>query len=254
MENSDKIREHCLYKEWMSLQEQELSQLLNRSLNLNKTTADVDSDAEIGALVDKITQHFQDYVDSRRRLAGDDVRLSSRRAGAPHWKIQCSGLRDVGHLHFSASFMHSVVQILTKSALSISKEEKLSSRVASLQQEMADMPLALIARNSGPICEHNSDVRENIGKIEQAMASAMEEADQLRLNTFKELIQILKPVQAVEENRTGHAHELKFIKKIKMIAKIGAGTGREDRRISCSRNYTKLSLAAETLNYCSIFG
>ncbi|KAK6119730.1 hypothetical protein DH2020_046523 [Rehmannia glutinosa] len=226
MENSDKIREHCLYKEWMSLQEQELSQLLNRSLNLNKTTADVDSDAEIGALVDKITQHFQDYVDSRRRLAGRDVSAffspswCTTLENSMLWIAGCrpssffslvyalcgadidkklsqyfQGFNSPNHSPLSSSQLISIDNLQRRT---IAEEEKLSSRVASLQQEMADMPLALIARNSGPICEHNSDVRENIGKVEQAMASAMEEADQLRLNTFKELIQILKPVQAVE--------------------------------------------------------
>ncbi|KAK6119669.1 hypothetical protein DH2020_046586 [Rehmannia glutinosa] len=225
MENSDKIREHCLYKEWMSLQEQELSQLLNRSLNLNKTTADVDSDAEIGALVDKITQHFQDYVDSRRRLAGREVsaffspRWCTTLENSMLWIAECrpssffslvyalcgadidkklSQYFQGSSSEFPQLSSSQLISIDNLQRRTIAEEEKLSSRVASLQQEMADMPLALIARNSGPICEHNSDVRENIGKIEQAMASAMEEADQLRLNTFKELIQILKPLQAVE--------------------------------------------------------
>ncbi|KAK6119610.1 hypothetical protein DH2020_046633 [Rehmannia glutinosa] len=221
MENSDKIREHCLYEEWMSLQEQELSDLLNHSLNLNKTTAD----AEIAAILDKITQHFQDYIDRRRRLAGRDVSAFF----SPSWcstlensMLWIAGCRPSSFFSLvyalcgadidkklSQYFQGSSSEFpqLSSSQLTsidnlqrrtIAEEEKLSSRVASLQQEMADMPLALIARNSGPICEHNTDVRENIGKIEQAMASAMEEADQLRLNTFKELIQILKPVQAVE--------------------------------------------------------
>ncbi|KAL0330525.1 UNVERIFIED_CONTAM: protein DOG1-like 2 [Sesamum radiatum] len=74
----------------------------------------------------------------------------------------------------------------------------LTAQMASLQQDMADMPLALIARELSPRHELNLDVQKGLGKFEQAMRSAMDDADKLRLNTAKELLKILKPGQALE--------------------------------------------------------
>lgn len=70
--------------------------------------------------------------------------------------------------------------------------------MASLQQELTDFPLALIARTSGPKHELSPDVRSAIRTTERAMVSTMEEADMLRLNTVIQLINIFKPLQALD--------------------------------------------------------
>lgn len=78
--------------------------------------------------------------------------------------------------------------------------------MASLQQDKADTPLALIAHAHKSSCPRVDElnhcqvtiVRETIDNIEEGMASVMEGADLLRLNTYKELTKILEPVQALE--------------------------------------------------------
>ncbi|KAK4419894.1 protein DELAY OF GERMINATION 1 [Sesamum alatum] len=260
MGSSDKSQEQCLYKEWMRLQEQELSELLHHhSLNLNNTTDDT-NDAEMTQLLEKIIQHFQDYCDNRRRLAHSHVSAffsptwCTTLENSMSWIAGCrpssffnlvyalcgsnidsrlSHFLRATHDRYCFTTMHTkrttsygdrLVLIeqnikihsdgnnsdfpkLSASQLSaidklqrrtMIEEEMLTAQMASLQQHMADMPLALIARGLSPRHELNPDVKKGLGKIEQAMHSAMHDADNLRLNTVKELCKILKPLQALE--------------------------------------------------------
>lgn len=77
----------------------------------------------------------------------------------------------------------------------IDKEDKLSRKLASLQEKVADKLPALIGDiedNDYKEIDRELDVRsEGLGKI-------LEVADELRINTLKELIEILTPVQAVD--------------------------------------------------------
>lgn len=70
------------------------------------------------------------------------------------------------------------------------------------------MPLALIATKSSPDYKLNEEVKEEIAKIEEAMLCTMEEADELRLKTYKELVKILTPVQALEYIIVAKEHRL----------------------------------------------
>lgn len=62
-----------LYKEWMSLQEQELSDLVQHSLNLNKNVQNATDGGKMASLLENIAHNFQDYAIRRRRLARKDV-------------------------------------------------------------------------------------------------------------------------------------------------------------------------------------
>lgn len=85
-------------------------------------------------------------------------------------------------------------------------EEELSSRVATLQEDVADKPLLELAMESGPHGVENGGGGVGGGRIsgameeyERKMGRLLEEADELRLRTARELVmEILTPRQAVE--------------------------------------------------------
>ncbi|KAL3844296.1 hypothetical protein ACJIZ3_001699 [Penstemon smallii] len=232
MSSSDKASEHCLYQEWMSLQEQELSELLQKSLHTSnnnpETITTTANDSDINELLNKIIKHFEDYADRRsclvRRLNDPSAFFS------PSWcttfensLLWVAGCRPSSYFslvyalcgsdiesklseffqdgssskfpYLSASQLCSIDNLQRRIIL---EEEKLSTKVATLQHDMVDMPLALVARKSGPDHQFNSDAKDAISKIKQAMVAAIEEADQLRVNTVKELFTILAPIQALE--------------------------------------------------------
>ncbi|KAI3468042.1 hypothetical protein Pfo_024705 [Paulownia fortunei] len=172
MESSDRSQDDYLYKEWMSMQEQELYELL-QYLNINNTAT---HDAEMTALLEKIIQHFQDYIDRRHHLARHDISaffspswcttlensmswIAGRRPSSFFSLIfALCGLdidsrlsqffRDGSYCDFpqlSASQLSSIDNLQRRTIL---EEEKLTTQMASLRQDMTDMPLALLARKS----------------------------------------------------------------------------------------------------------
>lgn len=78
-------------------------------------------------------------------------------------------------------------------------EEKLSSRMASMQEEIADDLLALIAKRIGRIGEVSESMERVMKGHALSLARVLTEADELRLATLRELVEeILTPLQAVE--------------------------------------------------------
>ncbi|KAI3913446.1 hypothetical protein MKW98_003925 [Papaver atlanticum] len=84
----------------------------------------------------------------------------------------------------------------------IQEEERLSKRMASIQENIADCrQLTRLANNSD-----GSDTESHIGQVEQYsldshskdLASILVDSDKLRMNTLRELIGIFTPLQAVE--------------------------------------------------------
>ncbi|KAL0406728.1 UNVERIFIED_CONTAM: protein DOG1-like 3 [Sesamum latifolium] len=78
----------------------------------------------------------------------------------------------------------------------IKEEQKMSSRMASLQEEIADERLALMAQQVGESSLQDLDHAMDTHYL--SLASILTDADQLRLSTLKELIGLLTPLQAVE--------------------------------------------------------
>lgn len=70
-------------------------------------------------------------------------------------------------------------------------EETLTAELAALQEEIVDQPIAMIAKGL-------REVEEALDEHGIAIVRVMEKADQLRLNTLKELVKILTPVQAID--------------------------------------------------------
>lgn len=96
----------------------------------------------------------------------------------------------------SASQLKSINELHMKT---VRMEEKLSSRMASMQEEIADDPLALIARRRGRVGEESDSMERVMKGHALSLAWVMTEADEPRLATLRELVQeILTPLQAVE--------------------------------------------------------
>ncbi|KAJ8545425.1 hypothetical protein K7X08_018008 [Anisodus acutangulus] len=82
----------------------------------------------------------------------------------------------------------------------IREERKLSTRLASLQEDIVDKPLASKMKKEGDDDDHECEnADEALNEHSHYMAGVMEEADELRMKTLKEIVlSILAPVHAVE--------------------------------------------------------
>lgn len=228
-----------MYKEWMSLQELELSDLVQHSLNLNKNVQNATDDGEMASLLENIAHNFEDYAVRRRRLARKDVCGFFSQSWRTTFENSISwmgGCRPTSYFRLiyalcgseidsrlsqffrdgssSSSGVFPVLSAIQLSSIdnlqrrTIAEEEKLSTQLAGWQQDITDMPLALIAAKSSPDYKLNEEVKEEIAKIEEAMLCTMEEADELRLNTYKDLVKILTPVQALDYIIAAKKHRL----------------------------------------------
>ncbi|KAL3851397.1 hypothetical protein ACJIZ3_013279 [Penstemon smallii] len=214
---SDQSKEACYYYdyEWMNIQEQEVSEL-NQAIALKSRGST--NDAELSQLVQKIINHFQEYMEKRSELARADVSTYF----APPW---CSSFeRSVLWLCLSLHSSHirliyalcgleieshldeflrgeSIGKLGELSGKQISMvDEKLSTRLATLQEDVLDHPVAEIAvKSSGTKCQETTgNVEEALDDHDRAMAKLLEEADSLRIDTLIEIVGILTPSQAVD--------------------------------------------------------
>lgn len=220
-DSNDLGQKYCCFNEWLDLQHQDLSELLQaQTLNPDNSV--------LSQLVQKNIQHYQDYAEKRTPLAQADVsdffappwctsleksllwiagcrpsifiRLVYALCGA-HFESQLAEfLRGVRTGKLSELSASQLGQVDALQARTVKEEEKLSSRLASLQEAVADEPLAVIAakETSNEVCESTRDSDEALDDHGKGMAKVVREADRLRLSTLKELMGILTPVQGVE--------------------------------------------------------
>ncbi|KAJ9671434.1 hypothetical protein PVL29_025239 [Vitis rotundifolia] len=209
---------HCCFQDWINQQHQDLQELLQ-----GLDTDSPDSD-HLRHLIQKSLQHFQDYSAARAELSKLDapsffcpswitsfensflwlggcrpslaIRLlysisgSELQAQLPDFLKGCTrgNLADI-----------SATQLISINALHgrvVREEDQLSSRMASMQEDTADEPLSIIAKKLRTVGEYSRTVNSAIETHSQALASVLEEADKLRLSTFKGLQEILTPLQA----------------------------------------------------------
>ncbi|KAL6538681.1 2-deoxyglucose-6-phosphatase [Orobanche gracilis] len=132
-----------------------------------------------------------------RRLPAVLVRQPGNRIaspGVPSWR----GIGNLGELSGNQISMVDELQRRT-----IREEKKLSERLASLQDDMLDHPLADISvKSNRGSCRSSGNaygaVEAALDKHGRAMAGILTEADELRLNTLREFTKILMPRQAVD--------------------------------------------------------
>ncbi|GFP91704.1 tgacg-sequence-specific DNA-binding protein tga-2.1 [Phtheirospermum japonicum] len=214
---SDQMKETCFYQEWMSLQEQELSEL-NQAIALTATGSA--TNADLTQLIDKIVAHFQEYTHKRTLMAQIDVspyfappwctslersvlwiggcrpssyvRLIYALCGLEiesHLSDFLRGAR-IGNLGELSGRQIYLVDELRRRA--IGEEKRMSERMAGLQEDMLDHPLAEIAVKS------SGGAEEALDKHGGAMAEILKEADEMRMSTLREVVGILTPRQAVD--------------------------------------------------------
>ncbi|MQL97886.1 hypothetical protein Taro_030589 [Colocasia esculenta] len=220
-DGNDHKRHHCCFQEWMHLQEADLDELLRaKAVAAASSTG---STAELRALVAKNVRHYQDYTERRRVLAREDPpsffspkwcscfensflwMAGCRPSLAIHLLYTLTGAEMESHLDEFLRGLTTDVGELSAGQLALvndlhlrtmREEETLGSRMASLQEEMADKPLVPLARNRGEV---------SLGAVQGAMdgyegflAGILEDADALRIKTLKEILGILSPTQAVD--------------------------------------------------------
>ncbi|KAL1567414.1 2-deoxyglucose-6-phosphatase [Salvia divinorum] len=210
---SDQSNENCHYQEWMHLQEEELSELTQ--------AAACATNAELSRLVDKIMSHFEEYMRQRQLMARADVSPYY----APTWCTSLErsvlwiggcrpssyirliyalcGLDIESHLTDFLSGVHrgSLGQLSPRQLVAVDdlhqrtirEERSLSTKLAMLQEDLLDNPIASIVVAAG-----GGNVDAALDKHGREMAGVLEEADRLRLGTVKEIVRILTPRQAVD--------------------------------------------------------
>ncbi|CAL2251968.1 unnamed protein product [Prunus armeniaca] len=221
MASRDREQSKCCFKEWMELQEQDLSELL-QALKLDPQNKD-----QLKHLAEKGIRHFQDYINKRTQLARRDVSAFFSPTWCTSWEnslLWIAGCRPslffrlvyvLGGSKMESKLSEflqdtregSLGEVLTCSQLvvvnslqskTIREEERLTGELAVLQENIADQPIAMIAKGLSQLGEMNREVEEALDEHGQAMVRILEEADQLRLSTVKELVNILTPLQAVD--------------------------------------------------------
>ncbi|PIN18812.1 hypothetical protein CDL12_08508 [Handroanthus impetiginosus] len=106
------------------------------------------------------------------------------------------GPRSRGLNELSTNQINSITSLQIRT---VQKEDELSTKLASLQEEMAHLPIPIIAKEIRQ-GEYSQDVGEALNEHATCMVSLLEEADKynLRLDMLKELIRLLTPIQAVD--------------------------------------------------------
>ncbi|MCE3051349.1 hypothetical protein HAX54_049547 [Datura stramonium] len=220
--------EECLYETWTSLQREEVKELEQAVARTRKGEAD---EHQLTQLIKKMVQHYQDYANNRCRLARTNVSpLFAPTSCTPleNSVLWIGGCRPSSFIRFAyalcgmdiesrlADFLQGrkvgnlgeltteqVAMIDALQAKTIKEENKLTSRLASLQEDIVDQPLVSKANKELGDSTHNhhecGNADEALDEHAQHMADVMEAADELRMKTLKEIVfTILLPVQAVE--------------------------------------------------------
>ncbi|KAI3903221.1 hypothetical protein MKW98_031875 [Papaver atlanticum] len=220
--SSDQVRLLECYQNWMIEQQlllQELLQVHNQK---------PDDEQELCCIIEKLVKHFQEYTNRRAHLSIDEASSFFSPTWCTSMENSClwfggcrpslliqlvhslcgsqlesqlsehlQGVRRGNIRELSADQLSLVSELQCSTIL---EEETLSKRMASLQENIADCPLTMLANNS-----NDSDTESHIAQVEQALdshsedlASILIDSDKLRMNTLKELIRLFTPLQAVE--------------------------------------------------------
>nr|XP_004234088.1 protein DOG1-like 3 [Solanum lycopersicum] len=219
--SSNRKNEENLYNSWMNNQQEELKELQNAIVRARKNEL---NDDELNELLRKMVNNFQGYANGRSRLARVDVspffaptwctplensvlwiggcrpstfiRLIYALCGIEiqsHTARYLQGMKigEFGHLSGEQITMIDKLQRQI-----ILEERRFSSRLASLQEDVVDQPFAMAARIYDT--ERDENEIEPLNKHGEDMSNLLEEVDELRMKTLKEILGILTPIQGVE--------------------------------------------------------
>lgn len=207
------------YESWLQIQEQDLQELLQ---------ATSQDERALRSVISKTLQHYQDYSEKRTLLAQEDaapffsprwctslensflwiagcrpsmsIRLIYSLCGSQLEAQLAEFLQGVRRGNLAELSAHQLSQINALQCKTVREEDKLSSRMASLQEDMADHPLVGMASRRGG-SEEDGDraivdraIEDRVG----ALSSILVDADKLRVGTVRELVDVLTPLQAVD--------------------------------------------------------
>ncbi|KAG8498179.1 hypothetical protein CXB51_006768 [Gossypium anomalum] len=224
MASDDQILQRCFH-EWMAIQEQELNQLL-QALNQNENGGDDLTETSCAQLTEKSINSFQEYIDKRAQLS----RLDISGLFSPSWNtalekslLWVAGCRPSMYIRLTYALCGSQVELHLSEIIqglaggnlgqisaaqlrmindlhmkTIKEEDKLSNKLAGLQENIADQPIAIVAKRMSRVGEASGEVDHALDEHESSMANILQEADKLRLSTLKELLSILTPLQGVD--------------------------------------------------------
>ncbi|ESQ55522.1 hypothetical protein EUTSA_v10025925mg [Eutrema salsugineum] len=253
----EKLQKGCYY-EWMILQAKHIVDL-KEALTSQQSNK---NDHKLGELVGEIVDDFQKYTKRRSELSHQ----SCSSYFAPSWNSSLeNGLLWMGGSRPS-SFIRVIYAMCgsqTETQLSqylfikidenihenhgdgsmsqltstqlwqinelhmkvIKEEDKISKKAASLQEDAADMPIAVTAYATD-LVEAGVAVEDALDKHEECMAVLMVEADKLRFETLRKIVEVVTPVQAAE---------FLLAKKRLYVSLHEWGRVREERRFGCVR-------------------
>ncbi|CAN8325192.1 unnamed protein product [Cochlearia groenlandica] len=259
----EQLQKGCYY-EWMSLQSQHIIDLKEA---LKSQQRSKQNDLKLKELVGQIVNDFQRYAKQRSELSHQ----SCTSYFAPSWNTSLensllwmggcrpsSFIRVVYALCGSQAETHlsqylgydghddgdkndGFMSDLNSTQLAkinelhikvIEREDKISKKAANLQEDVADMPIAVMAYGMDMVDHHHDDgdddddvvVDDALDKHEECMAVLMEEADELRFETLKKIVEVVTPVQAAEFLLAG---------KRLHVSLHEWGRVREERRVGC---------------------
>ncbi|KAK4733161.1 hypothetical protein R3W88_007422 [Solanum pinnatisectum] len=219
--SSDRKKEENLYNSWMNNQQEELKKLQNDIVRARKNEL---NDDELNALLRKMVNNFQEYANGRSRLARVDVSpffaptWCTPLENSVLWIGGCrpssfirliyalSGIEIESHIaeYLQGMKIGDFGELSGKQITMIDKlqreiileERRFSSRLAILQEDVVDQPFAMAARIYDT--ERGENEIEPLNKHGEDMSNLLEEADELRMKTLKEILGILTPIQGVE--------------------------------------------------------
>lgn len=203
----------------MAIQEQELNQLL-QALNQNENGGGDLTDTTCAQLTDKSISNFQEYIDKRAQLSRLDISGLFSLENSLLWLAGCrpsiyirltyalcgsqmefqlseiiQGLARGNLGQISAAQLRMINDLHMKT---IKEEEKLSNKLVGLQENIADQPIAIVAKRMSRVGETSGEIDHALDEHQSSMANILQEADKLRLSTLKELLGILTPLQGVD--------------------------------------------------------
>ncbi|KAK6946622.1 Transcription factor TGA like domain [Dillenia turbinata] len=210
----------CRFNEWINQQHQDLQELLHAS------TFTRDNSVELRHIGEKCLKHFEDYLHSRVQLA----KLNAPQLFSPSYfssfeqsflwiggcrptlalhlvyslcgsqlKSQlpelCQGERKDNIADISADQLNLINSLHCKT---VKEEEKLESELTGPQEKMAKSMFSMVANHSSSVAESSGDVDRALDAHSKALAGIVVDADNLRMSTLKELMNILTPLQLVD--------------------------------------------------------
>lgn len=230
--SSDHAASERCFLEWMKLQEEsqrELFEALNAVENRANSNLQhpEETERQLTKLVDKSIEQFQDYTDRRMQLAKNDVwaffapAWCSARESSLLWIAGCrpslfirlaysltgyeletrvaeflQGMKPMEELAGELS-PRQMEQLDSLQMRTIKEEERLTSKLAMMQEEMADQTVVGIAIRSMKEEGANEELEKALEKQDGEMLRLIQQADELRIRTLNELTEILRPLQAV---------------------------------------------------------